>query len=50
MKIEAIIDRIEGEFAVLEIDEGEFINAPRENFPNAKEGDTVIIEIAKSGR
>lgn len=40
-----VIDRFEGEFAVVELDEGSFADMPRSLLPNAKEGDTVTIEV-----
>lgn len=40
-----IIDRFEGEYAVVEIEEGIIIDVPRILFPNAKEGDVIKIEI-----
>lgn len=41
----AVIDRFEGDFAVIELDDGRFSNLPKELVPNAKERDIVIIEI-----
>ena len=39
-----IIDRFEGDIAVVELGD-KMLNAPRELFPKAKEGDTVEIRI-----
>ena len=40
-----IIDRFEGEYAVIEQDIGKFINVNKDNLPiNAKEGDVLIYE------
>lgn len=39
-----IIDRFEGDFAVVEVEEGVTVNMPRILVPDANEGDTVIIE------
>jgi len=41
MKI--IIDRFEENYAVIELPDGQFTNAPRELFPSAKEGDIYTI-------
>ena len=44
--MKAVIDRIEGEFAVLEMDAGAFANLPRVLLPEgAKEGDTLVISV-----
>ena len=43
MKI--IIDRFEGEFAVVELPDQATVNIPRVLLPGAKEGDVVNIEI-----
>lgn len=40
-----VIDRFEGEFAVVEIENGELINIPKILVGDAKEGD--ILEIIK---
>lgn len=42
--MEVIIDRFEGDFAVCEVDEGKFINIPRELVGAAKEGDAIEIK------
>lgn len=45
MKMKVIIDRFEGNYAVVEIDQGQFVNLPKELVPNAKEGDIIIISV-----
>ena len=45
MKI--IIDRFEGDSAVVELPSKVIINIPRILLPNAKEGDVISIEIDK---
>lgn len=47
--MKAVIDRFEGDFAVIELDSGGFSNLPRELVPNAKESDIVTIEV-ESGK
>ena len=46
--MKVIIDRFEGEFAVVELAIGKTINVPKELFTNAKEGDVFRIEFDKS--
>ena len=46
--MKVIIDRFEGEYAIVEIEIGKFVNIPKILLPNAKEGDVVKIEIDKS--
>ena len=44
-----IIDRFEGEFAVCETEELEFINLPKAALPlGAKEGDVISVSIDES--
>ena len=44
-----IIDRFEGDFAVCETEDLEFINLPKAALPSgAKEGDVIAISIDKS--
>ena len=44
-----IIDRFEGNFAVVELDSQKFINIPKEGLPqDAKEGDIINTEIDKT--
>lgn len=45
--MEVIIDRFEGEYAVVEIEKGKLINIPRILVPDAKEGDTIKIIVDK---
>ena len=45
--MEVIVDRIEGDYAVVEIDKGKMCNLPIEVVPNVKEGDIVTITINK---
>ena len=46
--MKVIIDRFEGEYAIVEIEIGKFVNIPKILLPNAKEGDVVKIEIDKN--
>ena len=40
------VDRFEEEYAVMELEEGVFINMPKALLPNlVEEGDVIIIEI-----
>lgn len=39
------IDRFEGNFAVVETEDGQMVNMPSVLVPNAKEGDCIKIEI-----
>lgn len=41
----AIIDRFEGDFAVIELDEGEFYNIPKALVEGSKEGDVIDITV-----
>lgn len=45
--MKVIIDRFEGDFAVVEVDVGKCVNIPKVLIPNSKEGDIVRIEIEK---
>lgn len=45
--MKVIIDRFEGNYAVVEIDVGKFVNIPKVLLPNAKEGDVIKIEKDK---
>ncbi len=40
-----IIDRFEGEYAVLEIEGGRHIDLPRALVPDAREGDVIRITV-----
>jgi len=46
--MQVIIDRFEQDYAIVEIEENKTIKAPKILFPNAKEGDVIIIEIDKT--
>lgn len=43
--MEVIIDRFEGEYAIVELDIGIFCELPKVLVPNAKEGDVISITI-----
>ena len=45
--MEVIVDRIEEDYAVVEIDKGKLINMPKILIPDAKEGDVVRIIVDK---
>ena len=45
--MKVIIDRFEGDYAVVEIEIGKCVNIPKILIPNAKEGDVIKIEIDK---
>ena len=45
--MKVIIDRFEGQYAVVELDVGNFVSIPKVLVPNSKEGDIVKIEIDK---
>lgn len=45
--MEVTIDRFEGDYAVVEIDVGEFVSIPKVLVPDAKEGDIIEIRINK---
>ena len=45
--MDVIVDRIEGDYAVVEIDKGKMCNLPIEVVPIVKEGDIVTIIINK---
>lgn len=42
-----IIDRIEGDFVVVEMEDKKIVNLPRCLIPSSKEGDIISIEIDK---
>lgn len=46
--MELIIDRFEGDYAVLEIEIGKTVSIPRILIPNAKEGDVINISVNKA--
>ena len=43
--MKVVIDRFEGEYAVVEIDDGTFGRISKAVLPGAREGDVVSIEI-----
>ena len=43
--MKVIIDRFEGDYAVVEIEVGKCVNLPKVLVPNSKEGDVINIEI-----
>lgn len=43
--MKVIIDRFEGDYAVVELDIGKFISVPKILFQNAKEGDVINILV-----
>lgn len=45
--MEVIVDRIEGDYAIVEIEKGNMSNLPLDLVPNVKEGDIVTITINK---
>ncbi len=46
--MKVIIDRFEGDYAVVEVEEGCFVDMPKVLIPDAKEGDVVSIQIDKN--
>ncbi|NLN41881.1 MAG: DUF3006 domain-containing protein [Clostridiales bacterium] len=45
MKKKGVIDRFEGEWAIVEMDDGQFIDIPMETLPpDAKEGNVIYID------
>lgn len=46
--MKVIIDRFEGNYAIVEIEVGKCVNIPMILLPNSKEGDVVKIEIDKN--
>lgn len=45
--MKVIIDRFEGEYAIVEVEVGKHTNIPKILLPNSKEGDVVKIEVDK---
>lgn len=43
--MQVIIDRFEGEYAIVEIKEGKFVSIPKVLVPSAHEGDVIDILI-----
>lgn len=48
--MQVVIDRFEGEFAVVELSNGAFVNLPRALVPEAKEGDVIRISVDAAER
>lgn len=45
--MKVIIDRFEGDYAVVELENGEFADMPKVFVPNAKEGNVVTITVSE---
>ena len=45
--MKVIIDRFEGDYAIVELDEWKILELPKELIPEAEEGDVINIEILK---
>lgn len=45
--MKVILDRFEGDFAILELDVGEVVSVPKVLVGNASEGDVIKISIEK---
>lgn len=45
--MKVIIDRFEGEYAVVELPDMSFLNVPKKLFPDAKESDVIDISVDK---
>jgi hypothetical protein len=45
--MKVVIDRFEGDFAVVELPDLTFVNVPRLLFPDAKEHDVIDISVDK---
>ena len=45
--MQVIIDRFEGDFAVVEMEICKYVNFPKILIPDAKEGDIINIELDK---
>ena len=43
--MELIVDRIEGDFVIVEYDNGKITELPKDLFENVKEGDIVNLDI-----
>jgi len=45
MKKKGVIDRFEGDWAIVELEDGQFIDIPSETLPpNAQEGNVIYID------
>lgn len=45
--MEVIVNRIEGDYLILELPNGKILNVPKDLIPEAKEGDIITISIDK---
>ena len=45
LKLKVIIDRFEGDYAVVETEDKIMVNLPKSLIPGAKEGDVISISI-----
>lgn len=45
--MKVIIDRFEGDYAIVELPDETFVDVPRVLFPDAKEGDVIDIIVDK---
>lgn len=45
MILKAVVDRVEGEWAVIIPESGKPFNIPLSSFPNLKEGNHIVIDI-----
>lgn len=45
--MEVIVNRIEGDYLALELENGNIVDVPSELIPEAKEGDVITISINK---
>ena len=51
VSVQAIIDRFEGDYAVMELEDKEFVGMPRKLIPEgAKEGEVIKVMIYDEGR
>ena len=48
--MQVIVDRLDEDYIVLELEDGNIIDVPKELIPGAKEGDIVDIYINKDER
>lgn len=45
--MEVIVNRVEGNYLVLELEDGNIVDVPKELIPEAREGDIIRISIDK---
>lgn len=48
--MQVVVDRIEGDYLVLELEDGNIIDVKKELIPNAKEGDIIDISINEEAK